>query len=308
MNQKLADALHDLNFVQTKEKYFVTQVGDYNTICILQSKIGNVVLVFPFYIDSDLKTTVYKELFNIIYKHDRIILNDYGVSLILGGMISNIADRFSKLINSTIDIIRNNNGLGVGYDPISGEAIDEVNSREVDFHGVYLLLNNNTIENFNKSINDIDQKFKSLPNNYAKGFLGAFLGGLCAVTLQVILFILGYISLYTGILGVGLGSFFYTKFGGKRTSASVLIPILTTVVLITLAVIVMYLIAAPIYASELGQSLNGIEAFIYCYTYYEGFAANFMINYVMNLVIAIASGVIMYFALRKKVYKKAKEL
>lgn len=83
----------------------------------------------------------------------------------------------------------------------------------------------------------------SAPNNYLKGTLGALAGCLVGAILYVIFYsIVGVISWICALIGSLLAAFLWDKFGGKNDKIKIIIIWVITIVLITIAMFISYLI------------------------------------------------------------------
>lgn len=143
-----------------------------------------------------------------------------------------------------------------------------------------------------------------MPNNYAKGFLGALLGALVGVTIFVILFFLGFISALSAFVAVLLGAYLYKKLGGKPNKAMVAIVSLTSLVSLVLALFLLYVLAAGGLAIEEELTLKGIDTFRYYMENNPDFSREFTYNLILTVVFSLIGCGYEIYALTRSIRRK----
>ena len=97
-----------------------------------------------------------------------------------------------------------------------------------------------------------------VPGNYWKGALGMVLGSLVGGGIFIGLYILGYIAWIAPLAAGFLGSFLYSKFGGKNDKNKIIILWAVTLVVMAIAIITAILLGAYIEVNKVIEE-NGYD-------------------------------------------------
>ncbi len=133
--------------------------------------------------------------------------------------------------------------------------------KKCNIDGLTITIDSDCVETINSVIRQENSDFENAPNNYFKGFLGAFIGGLAGVAVAIVLYAIGFISSISAIISIALGTFLYRKFHGKPNKIMIVIVSLTTFVMMIASVVGIYIVSSGIAAAEVGVPMTAIEAF-----------------------------------------------
>ena len=188
----------------------------------------------------------------------------FGISFSLTGVtVNSMLKKLDLVLNNVIDELNKREFKGNEYCPYCGELLSEdydiINDGEVS-----IKIDKTCHENVNNLLKDEQKEFDELPNNYANGFAGAFLGAIAGAAIMVILYFIGYVAAISALVSFGLGVTLYKKFGGKPNGMMILIVSVTSIVILFLAYMGIYVLAADSLCVEKGVSLTGVKAFKYC--------------------------------------------
>ncbi len=125
--------------------------------------------------------------------------------------------------------------------PICGNEMENRCLTLVYNHPVFM--DQTCIEQIHKEMEEEEKKFQGLPNNYGKGVLGAFAGGIIGAILWVLIgAFAGFISAWIAAAIALLAGVGYDKMGGKKTTMKIVICSLVTLFYVVIATFVMYLV------------------------------------------------------------------
>ena len=206
------------------------------------------------YTTDEQKRAIQQTLNAASIKYLKFAFSAYGLEvglndLTLGKLLKRLGDVLDKICSTLTD----NGALGIGYCPVCGNALDFEQSKKCNVDGLTISIDNNCVDNINNLISAENKDFEAAPNNYLRGFAGAFIGGLVGVAIAVGFYVVGFISAISAFVAILLGEFLYRKFGGKPNKMMVVILSVTTFVMMMLAVVSIYLVAAAIGAGKVGM-------------------------------------------------------
>lgn len=212
------------------------------------------------YTTDEQKRAIQQTLNAASIKYLKFAFSAYGLEvglndLTLGKLLKRLGDILDKICSTLTD----NGALGIGYCPVCGNALDFEQSKKCNVDGLTISIDNNCVDNINNLISAENKDFEAAPNNYLRGFAGAFIGGLVGVAIAVAFYLVGFISAISAFVAILLGEFLYRKFGGKPNKMMVVILSVTTFVMMILAVVGIYFVASAIEGAKVG--LGAFEAF-----------------------------------------------
>lgn len=259
-----------------------------------------------FYASDEQRTSIINELNNLHIKNMECNLTHYGIVFGVKGMsIKSLEQNLTDIFDMVFGTLRKYQALGKGYCPICGTELDENNSTTTTIDGYSITISNNCLQEINQLIEKENEEFKNAPNNYFKGFLGALCGGFIGFIIALALYYLGLISALSAFVAVALGSYFYTKFGGKQDKVMLIILSCTTLVFMSLSIFAVYVIASGIAVSQLGYSMSAFEAFFTCMRD-EEFSSLFFTELVLTIIFSIAGMVWKIVSLKRAIKRPNK--
>jgi hypothetical protein len=135
---------------------------------------------------------------------------------------------------------------------------------------------------------------------------GLLIGALVGVLLTIGLGLLGYITAFASFISIILGTFLYSKFGGKQNKMMILMSFAITTISILLAVFIIYIIQANNLMRDADLAYRGMEAFKYSMANSEQFKRAFLLDLGLNLVFIIIGIVVSFFTLKKMIKRPKK--
>ena len=225
---------------------------------------------------------------------------DYGVGIAIKMRYSfkNLKARLSEILPEVLKILEELEAPKSDICPQSGEPLNDENSKSLiamQVQGVYGLLgvkirlSNSAIETVNNSIDKSNEDFKNAPNNYAKGFVGILAGALVGGAITFLLGMLGYITFIAPVVSIFLGVFLYKKFGGKPNAMMIVMSFVTTLVIISGALFLGYMVMASNACAEIGRSERGIEALKLLNDFNPELQRSITIDLVLNALFVIGA-------------------
>lgn len=217
------------------------------------------------YTTDDKKRIIESLIRNLSLKYFNMAFTSYGLLLALNDITyKRLINRLPALLETIFGILSENGATKSEFCPVCGNPLQESASKKCNIDGMQITIDNDCVEKINSVISAENQDFENAPNNYLKGFLGAFIGGLAGVAISVVLYLVGFISSISAVVAVMLGAFLYEKFQGKRNKMMIVIVAVTSLVMMAATVPCIYITAAGIAAKSEGVSLTAIEAFRIC--------------------------------------------
>lgn len=214
-----------------------------------------------FYATDEQKRNIEAAIRNLALKFFQMRFTRFGLFLGFNGFTNGgVIKRLPADLEKIFAILEENGALKAEFCPVCGNPLSE-DSTERDVDGFKIRIDKDCVETINAVISAENEDFKNAPNNYLKGFAGAFIGGLAGVAIAVGLYMAGFVSSLSAIVSITLGSFLYEKFHGKPNKMMIVIVTLTTFVMLAAAVPAIYIVAADIAAKENHLDISAIEAF-----------------------------------------------
>lgn len=264
------------------------------------------VLQINFYASEQQKVDINAEIYKKKIKFLRAQCNPFGIEIGLNDMtLSKLMKRIDSVIEIIFQIISENGALGSNYCPVTGTELNNENVIVCDIDNVKVTLSQEGKNSINSEIEKENTKFENTPKNYLKGFGGIFIGTIVGVVIFIIVFFIGYISAWSSLIAIVLGTYLYKKFGGRPDKVMVLMSSLTTIVSFVLSVFLLYVSAASGLAIKDELNLTGINAFNH-YIKDPEFAREFYTNLILTFVFTlIGTGIEVYYLLNSVKRKKS---
>lgn len=234
-------------------------------------------------------------------------MDDFGVLLRLTEFTTGkLLKRIPEILNAVTAMLEANGALGAQYCPHCGKQLG-AGAQKCDVDGMTVTLDSGCVGAVNTAIDNRNAEFEAAPNNYLRGFIGALIGGVVGAALVALFYVLGFVSVFSGIAATALGGFLYVKFGGKPNKMMIVIVAVTSLVFLVAALFITYIIAAGIEADKLGlYSLSAIDAFKICLDDGE-FRSAFFTDLALVIVFALLGVGLYAWQLAKNVKKAGKQ-
>lgn len=256
----------------------------------------------------DQKMAINAELARKKYKYLRWEFTSYGLFLGLNGItVKSTAARLPALIDEICSMLQYFGARGMGFCPVCGNEIAPGAGKiyTVD-NTLHVTLDGNCAGYINQAIEAGNNEFENAPNNYARGFAGALIGGIAGMVSAIVFYLLGFVASASSLIAFGLGSYLYGKFGGKQNKVMIAIVTLTSVVCVMSSVLVIYLVAAKAAALEAGLSLSAVRAFSHLMKNDTAFARSFSADMVMMGMFCLLGIVFEIIAVRRQIRRPGK--
>lgn len=234
---------------------------------------------------------------------------EFGVVVAIGVMTpGGVEKKFKKVLPVILSLLDEFEAPKKDVCPLSGIEMDDLNSKLVPIPelSIKVRLTNDAIANVNNQIEKINEEYEEAPNNYLKGVGGLLIGALVGVLLTIGLGLLGYITAFASFISIILGTFLYSKFGGKQNKMMILMSFVITTISILLAVFIIYIIQANNLMRDADLAYRGMDAFKYSMANSEQFKRAFLLDLGLNLVFIIIGIVVSFFTLKKMIKRPKK--
>lgn len=221
-------------------------------------------LYVSFYGSEEQKRAIESGVRKMAIPYSMVSVTSYGIVIGLNDALTlgRLIKRLPTVIDGLFGLLQEQGVQGSEYCPVCGGLLAEKPSRQVQADGVTLTLHEECVGDINRAIEKENADFNAAPNNYLRGFAGALIGALGGVAVAVVLYIVGFISAISAVISMALGTYLYKKFGGKPDKIMIVIVALTTLVLMEIAVLVIYIVAAGIAATQAGLIISAWDAFV----------------------------------------------
>ncbi|MBP5407541.1 MAG: hypothetical protein J6Y42_00190 [Bacilli bacterium] len=304
MDKKITEVLLRMNF-KIEGNGAIGIVDGYEVSCIF-NKFANP----PFfchissYIEDAKKTKVLQEIKNLGIPYFVPSLTRVGVMFNLNAFTyKKFLIIVEGVIRNVVEILKNNDCLGSEYCPATAKELD-VDKELCLVNGFPVTLSSEGRDLLNAEIEKENKEFEEAPNNYLKGTAGAIIGALVGALCVIILGLVGFVSAVSAVVSVALGSYLFTKFGGKANKMMVLIVCLSTVIALTLGIYALYLITLHMEIVNNGiLDKNVFQLFNEAFASNDEFRRLFIKDAVLNLVFTVVGLIAMIFTLRNKVHR-----
>ena len=262
------------------------------------------VMHISFYATDEQRRSMEAAIRNLKIKFFKMSFSSYGLALGFNDMTyKRLLKRLPAVLDSIYAVLTENGALNAEYCPVCGNSLKPEETRQCNVDGFKINIDNNCADNINSVIAAENKDFANAPNNYLKGFLGAFIGGLAGAAISIVLNIAGFVSAISAMVSIVLGAFLYQKFHGKPNKMMIVIVSLTTLVMLAATIPVIYIVAAGIEFNKAGISMSAIEAFKICMQDTE-IARMFYLDLALVVVFSIIGTVLEIFVLAKQIKRR----
>ncbi len=307
MNKKLEEYCLN-NGLEVKGNYAYGNMKGYEFNFFYNAMSSNAPVSFyiSFYTDNNAKIKILEEIKSLKIRYLIYKMDNFGIMFGLNDFTAGaLMKKLDGIIDNIVTVLNDNNVKKEEYCPLCGEDHDET-SKVGKLNDCNFKLHSRCIEELNVAIEEENQEFDEMPNNYLKGFLGALIGSVAGVASFVVLYFLGFISAISAFLSIWLGSLLYTKFGGKQNIMMIIMTFVLTIVSLLLTVWLMYMLAAVgIVVADTGIAVSGIDAFKIMMTD-SGFIGAFASDMIMTVIFTLLGVGYEFFAMLKKVKRTSK--
>ena len=308
MNKHVINALSSYEF--TYEKYTAYgQIDGYEVNVLCRPLDIGPVLVFSTYMPLEKKNAFISRIKAHNFSMVSASALEFGVVVTIGIMTPGGTEKkFKEVLPVILNLLHEFEAPKKDVCPLSGIEMDDLNSKVAPIPelSIKVRLTNDSIANLNNQIEKINEEYEEAPNNYLKGMGGLFIGALVGVLLTIGLGLLGYITAFASFISIILGTFLYSKFGGKQNKMMILMSFLITTISILLAVFVIYIILANNLMIEADLAYRGMDAFKFAMANSEEFNRSFLLDLVLNLVFIVLGIAISFFPLKKMIKRPKK--
>lgn len=308
MNKHVINALSSYEF--TYEKYTAYgQINGYEVNVLARPLDIGPIFIFSTYISLEKKNAFINRIKSKRFSMVSASALEFGVVVAIGVMTpGGVEKKFKKVLPVILSLLDEFEAPKKDVCPLSGIEMDDLNSKLVPIPelSIKVRLTNDAIANVNNQIEKINEEYEEAPNNYLKGVGGLLIGALVGVLLTIGLGLLGYITAFASFISIILGTFLYSKFGGKQNKMMILMSFAITTISILLAVFVIYIIQANNLMRDADLSYRGMDAFKYSMANSEQFKRAFLLDLGLNLVFIIIGIVVSFFTLKKMIKRPKK--
>ena len=207
------------------------------------------------------------------------------------------------VIRNVVEVLNNNDCLGCDYCPATSKQFD-MDKELCNVDGFTISLSSDGKQLLNAEIEKDNKEFQEAPNNYLKGTLGALIGALVGVICLIVLGLIGFVSAISAVASMALGSYLFTKFGGKANKMMVLIVCLVTLVAMTIGIFALYIITLNMEIANNGwYDTNAFALFSENLKNNKEFRDLFIRDAALNFVFTAIGVIVMLFGLKNKIHR-----
>ncbi len=306
MNKKLEEYCLK-NGLEVKGNYAYGNMKGYEFNFFYNAMSSNAPVSFyiSFYTDNN-KIKILEEIKSLKIRYLIYKMDNFGIMFGLNDFTAGaLMKKLDGIIDNIVTVLNDHNVKKEEYCPMCGEEHDET-SKVGKLNDCNFKLHSRCIEELNIAIEEENQEFEEMPNNYLQGFFGALIGAAAGIVSFVILYFLGFISAISAFLSIWLGSLLYTKFGGKQNIVMVIMTSVLTIISLLLTVWLMYMLAAVgLVIVDSGMPISGMEAFKIMMTD-SSFSAAFTSDMIMTIIFTLLGAGYEFFGMLKKVKRTSK--
>lgn len=289
------------NFEKFEEKYGIKieknhgvgLIENFNTEIFINKQYP-FVLSFQTYLNDESKREVI-DYVKSNFKNVFIEFNLFGFIVgFTGFSFKKIEENVINFIDQFVEKLHSLNALDSKHCPVCGEEFNE-NKVECKIDQITCIIDTKCKEELKASLTEANESYEKAPNNVLKGLLGALIGGVAAVAVYFILVNLGFFSSLSSFVGIVLGAFLYTKFGGKPSILMIVIVSLVTIIFLLVSNFGMYVIIANRLIENANEGYTtftstGLKAFFDCMSVSE-FKAAFISDTLMTAFFTVLGAV-----------------
>lgn len=303
MNKYIIEALKDYNFEYDNNAGYGI-IDGYEVNVINNPMATGPVFLFSTYLPQSKKNDFVIKMNS--YKHPLVQTSyfELGVCVSIGSMTAkSFVNKFQTVIPTILLTLKELGAPTHEICPQSGENLDMESSKLISIidQRVKIRVTNKAVDVLNSIIEKNNEEFKTAPNNYLRGFGGILIGALAGVGVTVLFSILGYITAFSSLISIFLGTFLYAKFGGKQNVMMIIMSFVTTALAILLAVVLMYTYVASKALYDIDPTYQGFKDLEWALTNSEEFARLFILDIILNVVFMLLGAGISLFRLLKMI-------
>ena len=232
---------------------------------------------------------------------------DYGVAVLIGAITAGAFEKkLPEVLPQIIEILTELEAPKGDICPQSGEELTDEKAKVIPYLGIKVRMTNQAVETVNETVEQANENFEESPNNYLKGFGGILIGAVVGVIVTIVFALLGYVTALASFVSVALGVFLYKKFGGKQNYVMIVMSLLTTLIVILVALVGIYVIVANKAAIEAGSDLRGFKALVHCLEYSEQFKKTFYTDLGLNALFIFVGEALSIYSLVKMIKRPKK--
>ena len=291
MNKHIVNALSKYDFTFEKNSGY-GHIDGYEV-----NVINNPLATGPVFFFSTFLSAAKKNDFIIKLNEKKIKLVqsqafDYGVAVLIGAITAGAFEKkLPEVLPQIIEILTELEAPKGDICPQSGEELTDEKAK---------------VETVNATVEQANENFEESPNNYLKGFGGILIGAVVGVIVTIVFALLGYVTALASFVSVALGVFLYKKFGGKQNYVMIVMSLLTTLIVILVALVGIYVIVANKAAIEAGSDLRGFKALVHCLEYSEQFKKTFYTDLGLNALFIFVGEALSIYSLVKMIKRPKK--
>ena len=300
MNKRIVELLSQYDFKFEKNSAY-GHIEGYEVNVLLNTMGIGPIFIFSTHLSQEQKSDFVAKMNARKISLVQVQPSMFGLEIVIGSAtLGSFVKKFPNVLAAILEELAAVKAPKADICPQSGELMNEENSRIVTIPDspVHVRLSNAGIESLNSTITKNNEDFEKAPNNYLKGFGGIFIGGVAGVVATIIFALLGYVSIFSSLISIFLGTFLYKKFGGKENAMMIIMSFVTTILMILLTLLLVYISAAN---NIVDNAMKGFEALAYCIKNDVAFKAEFIMDLSINAVFAILGEVYSIFSLVKKI-------
>ena len=288
MNKKFKDYLESKGF-KVEKNLGIGKIDDFEVRAVYNafSNVAPIEFTFVCYSEDSKKIELVNRLIDKKIKYLTCDYNAYGITIGTNGFTaSKCIEKLDDLLNMVVENLKELEFKGSAYCPYCGlEMTDD--SVTLSRNQLFVKIHNGCKEAINREIKEENEDFDKQPNNYLKGFAGAFLGGFAGALVMIVFYMFNFVTAVSSLVAFTLGTFLYKKLGGKPNKMMVLIVSLTSVVMILLGFVGIYLYASNKICTNNDIQLSGIQAFKFCFNNVEEFSKAFEYDLALQILFII---------------------
>lgn len=297
MKTEIAKFLTEKGFSVKDDKFFATIKGyHFNGSFKENSYFTPLTLHVSFFATRIQQQTIASALSVTLGKQISVVATDYGMKFIYNNMsVKELLRILPFSLDYIPDVLAKEGALDCRYCPICGTELKPEEQRLLSVDGIFVALDEHCRANY--AVTEVSAETQSdIPNNYAKGIVGALAGSLIGAVITFFATMYIGLSFIISIVSLLLATALYKKMGGKPNNVMIAVSGCFTVVFQLLACLAAYVIAAH---DAFGQTSDIWQSFMAAMMIQE-FSAAFYLGFILNLLFSIGSIVVYLFIYKRK--------
>lgn len=185
--------------------------------------------------------------------------------------------------------------------PLCGKPMEE--KKRIALSGIPVFVDGDCAREIETEVRKTEEEYQSSPDNYLKGTLGAFVGGLIGGVAWVIIGLLGFVSGWIAFLIAFLAGVGYDKMKGNPNSMKLVITSLTTVVVIVISMFAMYFLLVRLEMNESGITGSAVTLFFEMLSENKELQSEFLLNMILALLFGAFGITFSIVRMRKQIHR-----